>query len=64
MTDFEVFDNGSVWTIKAVSDSAKQFAEENFEVEPWQGVSIHFSTDWRVARDLVRQLVDEGFKVG
>ena len=64
MSDFRVFDNGTVWTISAVSKKAKDFANEHFtDVESWMGSPTHFTTDWRPARDLVAQLASEGFNI-
>ena len=61
--DFQVINYGSVWQIRAISDAAKTFAEENFPVESWQGIPADFMTDWRPARDLVERLLDEGWSV-
>lgn len=57
-------DFGTVWTIKAVSDDAKAFANENFPVEDWMGTPENFTTDWRPARDIAYRLAAEGFLVG
>jgi len=62
-SDFKVLNHGSVWTIKAVSEDAKAFAEGNFPVEDWQGTPTNFTTDWRPARDLVEILQAEGWRV-
>lgn len=59
--DFEFTSHGSVWSIRAVSDEAKDFAEENFAVEGWQGAPHYFMTDHRAARALIRQLHEEGW---
>jgi hypothetical protein len=64
MADFIVTDCGSVMTIKAVTDAAKEFAEENFLVESWMGHPVHFTADWRVATDLAIQLRADGFDIG
>lgn len=63
MTDFAITDHGSVWSIRALSQQAKDFARENFEVEPWMGSPESFTTDWRPARDIVENLEAEGFNV-
>jgi hypothetical protein len=64
MPDFIVTDCGSVMTIKAVTEHAKEFAEENFCVEAWMGHPGHFTTDWRVATELAQQLRVDGFEIG
>lgn len=61
--DFRVQLHGSVWTIIALSDAAKAFAEENLPVEGWQGTPQHFSTDHRVAMEIARRLQEDGFTV-
>lgn len=63
--DFGVTDHYTAWTITAVSDEAKAFAEEHFlDVGGWQGTATNFTTDWRPARDLVAMLEDAGFTIG
>jgi hypothetical protein len=54
----------TVWTITAETESAKDFAKENFQVEDWQGVPENFMTDHRPARNICSQLADNGFIVG
>jgi len=63
MTDFSVTSFGSVWSIVAVSEAAREFAIENFPVEGWQGSPTNFSTDHRAARDLCERLADEGWSI-
>jgi len=63
MVDFEIIDYGSVYTIRAKSHEAKEFARENFPVAPWQGCAEDFQTDWRAARDLYRRLWDFGWEI-
>jgi len=63
MADFTAANHGTVWTIKAVSDEAKSFADTNFAVEDWMGVSSNFTTDWRPARDIANNLEAAGFEV-
>jgi hypothetical protein len=61
--DFLVSIHGSVWTIEALSDGARAFADETFEVPGWAGVPTHFTTDWRPARDLCERLEADGFNL-
>jgi len=61
--DFEVTNNGSTWNIRAVSFAAKEFAEENFHIDGWQGSSDNFATDHRAGRALANQLISEGWRV-
>ncbi len=61
--DFLATDHGTVWNIRAVSDAAQIFAEENLAVEDWQGTPDNFTTDWRPARDLCAQLAATGFSI-
>ncbi len=55
----------TVWTIEAVSNTAKAFANECFtDVEDWMGTRENFTTDWRPARNMARRLAEEeGFTV-
>ena len=61
--DFLVHNFGTVCTIEARSEHAKEFADENFVVEGWQGVPTHFTTDWRPAQNLCERLTADGFNV-
>jgi hypothetical protein len=63
MTDFAFQNHGTVITVIAESETAKEFARENFPVEGWQGTPERFTTDWRAARDLMARLAVEGFEV-
>jgi hypothetical protein len=63
MADFRIIDHGSVVTVMAVSDAAKDFAEENFAVPGWMGSPHRFTTDHRPAHMLVEQIMDQGFDV-
>ena len=49
--DFTLIDHGSVCSIVACSDAAREFARENFK------------TDHRVAHDLIARLASEGWSV-
>lgn len=61
--DFIIQVHGSVWTIEALSDEARTFAEENLDVPGWMGSSTRFTTDHRPARDLCEQLEADGFNL-
>lgn len=64
-TDFRFINHGSVVTVVAVSEAAKEFAAEAFKfVEDWQGTPEQFTTDWRVARDIFDRLhAEEDFVI-
>lgn len=54
----------TVWSIRAVSEAAKEFARDNIPVEDWMGTPESFTTDWRPAREICRRLAEEeGFIV-
>lgn len=61
--DFQLIAHGSVWTVISVSDEAKDFAGDHFDVEPWQGEAEHFTTDWRVALSLAERLHGDGWVI-
>lgn len=63
MTDFRFVWFGSVVTVEAVSEAAKDFAEENFPVDSWQGQPTRFTTDWRPAQALAERLASEGWVI-
>lgn len=63
MTDFRVTSYGTVTKIEAVSDAAKDFADECLPVESWQGRPTNFTTDWRAANNLIDRLECEGWKI-
>lgn len=51
----------TVWQFEPVTEAAKEFVEENLELEDWQKLGGTFACDHRPARQLARQLSDEGF---
>lgn len=61
--DFLVSSHGSVWTIEALSDAAREFADEHLQVEDWMGIPTNFSTDHRPARSLCERLEADGFNL-
>ena len=61
--DFVFTSHGSVVTVEAVSDAARELAEDNFPVEGWQGIPTNFTTDHRAAINLLNQLCNEGWLV-
>jgi hypothetical protein len=63
MPDFIFQNHGSVVTVTAESNAAKEFARENLAVEGWQGSPERFTTDWRPAQTLMQQLAGDGFEV-
>jgi hypothetical protein len=63
MRDFVFTSHGSVIHVRAVSEAARAFAEENFPVEDWQGSPCDFCTDHRAAHQLAEQLLGEGWAV-
>jgi hypothetical protein len=62
-TDFVVTSFGSVVSVKAVSEEAREFANANLPVDGWQGNPTDFYTDWRPGVALGEQLQDEGWAV-
>lgn len=63
MADFSFHNHGSVVTVIAESDSAKEYAAEHFTVEAWQGTPEHFACEYRYALDIHNCVIEEGFTV-
>jgi hypothetical protein len=61
--DFRIHDHGSVVTIEAVSNDAIALARHSFDVPDWAGVPECFTTDHRPARELIEDLVGDGWKI-
>jgi len=63
MADFRIINHGSVCTVLAVSDDAREFAEENFAIPGWAGSPTRFTTDSRPAFCLMEDMAAQGFEV-
>lgn len=61
--DFRFVAQGSVCLIEALSEPAREFAEENLHVEGWMGRPTRFQTDYRVGYHLTIRLMEEGFDI-
>jgi len=63
MIDFTIADRGSVFLIRAVSEAARRWLDENIVAEPWQWVDGALAVDHRFARDIVAEITDAGFEI-
>jgi len=62
-TDFVVRPHGSVWTFEPKTETAKEFTQNDLDVQSWQWLGHVFGVDHRLANDLVTALEVEGFVV-
>lgn len=63
MSDFTITDQGSIFLIRPLNASARQWLDENVVSEPWQWVQGALCVETRFARDLVREIAEAGFEV-
>jgi hypothetical protein len=56
MSDFRIFECGSILAIKPVSDAARQWLNENVVTEPWQWIDGALCVEFRFARDLIAEI--------
>ena len=63
MTDFTIADRGSVFLIRAVSEAARRWLDENIVAEPWQWIDGALAVDHRFARDIVAEITEAGFEI-
>jgi hypothetical protein len=61
--DFHVRPHGSIWTFEPKTETAKEFTQNDLDVQSWQWVGHCFGVDHRFANDLVTALEVEGFVV-
>jgi hypothetical protein len=63
MTDFQIADHGSIISIKAVSEAARSWVDDNVISEPWQWLGGALCVDIRSARTLVDEIAAQGFEI-
>lgn len=63
MTDFRINDQGSVVGFTPVSQSAKEWFDENVQSEGWQWMGNTLYADHRMAQGLIEGIEAEGFEV-
>lgn len=63
MSDFSIYDDGSVVLFTPETESAQTFSEDEMGLESWQWLGRSFAVDHRVASDLVAGLELAGFEV-
>ena len=61
--DFVVQPHGSAWTFEPKTETAKEFTQNDLDVQSWQWLGHVFGVDHRLANDLVTALEVEGFVV-
>ena len=63
MSDFQITDQGTVFLIRPLDETARQWLEENIVSEPWQWVQGALCVEARFARDLVIEIDEAGFEI-
>jgi hypothetical protein len=59
--DYEVSDHGSIWTIRPISDAARDWIDENVGAEDWQWMGGALAIEPRYAGDILFAMQEEGF---
>lgn len=62
--DFEVNDEGTIVQIIPVSQTAKDWIDENVESEGWQWLGRALCIDHRYAEDIIDGMLSEGLEMG
>ena len=63
MSDFQIADRGTVFTIRPLNEAAHQWLDENVVSEPWQWLDGALVADHRLARDLADEITAAGFVI-
>ena len=63
MSDVAIEDHGSVVMVRPTSDAAKEWVDENVQLESWQWHGGAFACDPRMVMDLVDGMADAGLEV-
>ena len=63
MSDFQIAYDGSIISIKSVSEAARTWVNENVVSEPWQWLGGALCVDIRCAIVLVDEIAAEGFEI-
>jgi len=63
MSDFQITDQGTVFLIRPLDETARQWLNENVVSEPWQWVQGALCVEARFARDLIIEIEQAGFVV-
>jgi hypothetical protein len=63
MTDFCIADHGSIVTIRPVSETARQWLDDNVASEPWQWLGGALCAEHRFACDLIDEIATSGFEI-
>ena len=58
-TNFMVMDEGTVVFITPVSETARQWVDENLSIEPWMWMGSGFAIEHRCADDILEAMNEE-----
>ena len=59
--DFVVRPHGTVWTFEPNTETAKEFTQNDLDVQSWQWLGPAFGVDKSLVNDLIAALEVEGF---
>ncbi|MGI8923370.1 MAG: hypothetical protein ACR2HJ_04915 [Fimbriimonadales bacterium] len=62
-TDFRVFNDGSVSILTPITDTAREWTEENVYFESWQTIGGSICIDHRFLVDLLEGILNTGFTI-
>jgi hypothetical protein len=61
--DYLIRDNGTTWAFCPLTPDAKQWTEENVQLESWQWLGATFVVDWRYGVPLAEGISEAGFQI-
>ena len=62
-TDFRVYNDGSVSILTPITDTAREWTEENVSFESWQTIGGGICIDHRFLVDLLEGILNAGFTI-
>ena len=63
MSDFSISDQGSIFMIRPLNETAQEWLDGNVVSEPWQWVEDALCVETRFARDLLIEIEEAGFEI-
>lgn len=61
--DFSVTNSGSVAMVTPLSPAAREWVEENVQVEPWAWMGLGFAVEPRLVEGLMSLAAEQGLEV-
>jgi hypothetical protein len=61
--DLKIYNEGSIIVLTPLTEDARNWIDENCNVESWQWMGGSLAIDYRFAEDIIYGLADAGFEV-